>query len=298
MLKIRIFALCFFSIVFLLGGCSFYFADTDDTTQNHTDSKSTKTEAKPTVTNDDHTDKQETNKPEEKPNTQPAPETEKPETNTTEQNQPTVPAPSTQEDVIQVVAQPESIPALVNKQNKLPDAYSPKDLVYTNVPFVFSEMNDKRKMRSEAATAIAALFAGAKQQGINLLGVSAYRSHATQVTLFNYYVSKDGYEKARTYSALPGTSEHQTGLAIDVTSGDGRCPAQDCFGNTAEAKWLQAHVAEYGFIIRYPQGKDGITGYKYEPWHLRYVGIRVATEVMSREITLEEYFNAIPVNNK
>lgn len=291
MSNIRFFALCFFSIALLLGGCSFQnkFADTDDTMQNQTtepnqsDEKSTNTEPKPSETtenNNQNSGKQDTNKPVVS-DVQPAPP---------------APAPSQQDDVIQVVAEPESIPVLVNKQNKLPDDYAPKDLVYTTIPFVFSEMTEKRKMRSEAATAIANLFTGAKQQGIYLLGVSAYRSYSTQVTLFNSYVSKDGYEKAKTYSALPGTSEHQTGLAIDVTSGDGRCPAQDCFGNTAEAKWLQAHAAEYGFIIRYPEGKDAITGYKYEPWHLRYVGIDIATEVMSRGITLEEYYNAIPVN--
>ena len=197
---------------------------------------------------------------------------------------------------IQVVAQPESIPVLINKQNMLPDGYTPNDLVYTTIPFVFQEKNEKRKMRSEAAAAIAKLFLEAKQQGISLLGVSAYRSHSAQVTLFNYYVKKDGYEKARTYSALPGTSEHETGLAIDVTGGNGRCPAEDCFANTPEANWLQKNVAAYGFIIRYPNGKAQITGYKYEPWHLRYVGHAIATDIMSKGITLEEYYNAIPVN--
>ncbi len=186
---------------------------------------------------------------------------------------------------------------LVNKQNKLPDSYNPSDLVYTSIPFVFQEKTDKRKMRSEAATAINTLFTEANKQGIKLLGVSAYRSHATQISLFDYYVNRDGYEKARTYSAVPGTSEHETGLTIDVTGGDGKCAAMDCFGDTNEAKWLQAHAAEYGFIIRYPKGKEAITGYQYEPWHLRYVGKDMALEIMSKGITLEEYFNAVPVNN-
>ncbi|MGJ7922364.1 D-alanyl-D-alanine carboxypeptidase family protein [Neobacillus sp. LXY-4] len=214
-------------------------------------------------------------------------------------DQPTTPAPPAQnqnDDGIAVVAQPESIPVLVNKHFKLPDGYAPKDLVTTTIPFVSSATAEKRKLRSEAAAAIAQLFAGAKAQGVNLLGVSGYRSHATQVSLFNYYVSKDGYEKARTYSALPGTSEHETGLAIDVTGGDGRCAAQDCFGGTAEANWLQAHAEEFGFIIRYPNGKEAITGYKYEPWHLRYVGKSIAADIMGRSITLEEYFNAVPVS--
>ena len=200
---------------------------------------------------------------------------------------------ASQKNAIQVVAKPESIPVLVNKTNKLPDDYIPSDLVYTLIPFIFQGKSDKRKMRVEAATAISNLFAGAKQEGITLLGVSAYRSHLTQLALFNAYVKKDGYEKARTYSALPGTSEHETGLAIDVTGGDGKCSAEDCFGNTIEAKWLQQHAAEYGFIIRYPNGKEAITGYKYEPWHLRYVGKPVAEEIMTSGSTLEEYYNTM-----
>jgi zinc D-Ala-D-Ala carboxypeptidase len=197
---------------------------------------------------------------------------------------------------IQVVAKPDSIPVLVNKQNRLPDSYTPEDLIYTDIPFIISERSERRKMRREAAGAIEKLFTGASLQGIQLLGVSAYRSHSAQEALFNFYAKRDGYEKARTYSALAGTSEHETGLAIDVTGGNGQCPAQDCFGFTKEAKWLREHVANFGFIIRYPKGKEAITGYTYEPWHLRYVGSAIAKEVMDREITLEEYYHALPVN--
>ncbi|MFF2291074.1 D-alanyl-D-alanine carboxypeptidase family protein [Peribacillus butanolivorans] len=193
-------------------------------------------------------------------------------------------------DAIQVVAKPESIPVLVNKKNKLPENYVPKDLVYTSIPFTFKEKTEKRKMRSEAAAAISKLFTESKKQGVSLLGVSAYRSHATQVALFDSYVKRDGYAKAITYSAFPGTSEHETGLAIDVTGGNGKCAAQDCFGGTKEAKWLQAHADDYGFIIRYPKGKESVTGYKYEPWHLRYVGKSIAQTIMSQGITLEEYY--------
>ncbi|WP_223594268.1 M15 family metallopeptidase [Neobacillus bataviensis] len=199
-------------------------------------------------------------------------------------------------DSISVVANPESIPVLVNKQHKLPENYSPEDLVDANIPFIFKEKSEKRKMRAAAASAIEKLFTGAKKQGVNLLGVSAYRSHIAQTALFNSYVKQDGYEKASTYSAVPGTSEHETGLAIDVTGGDGRCAAEECFGGTKEAKWLQKHAADYGFIIRYPKGKSAITGYTYEPWHLRYVGKTMAKKIMSRDITLEEYYHTVPVN--
>ncbi|WP_238579119.1 M15 family metallopeptidase [Neobacillus niacini] len=207
------------------------------------------------------------------------------------------PSAKNNNDSIQVVFNPESIPVLVNKQNKLPDSYNPNDLVYTDIPFISGTSDEKRKMRQEAATAINQLFVGAKAQGISLLGVSAYRSHATQTTLFNYYVNRDGYEKARTYSALPGTSEHETGLSIDVTGGDGKCAAENCFGGTPEAIWLEQHAEEYGFIIRYPQGKESITGYQYEPWHLRYVGKEIALEIMNKGISLEEYHNEEPVSN-
>jgi len=196
----------------------------------------------------------------------------------------------------QVVANPESVTVLVNKQYSLPSSYEPKDLVYPNVPFTFKEQIEKRKMRKEAAQALEKLFAGAKKDGIFLAGVSAYRSHATQTSVYNNYVKKDGEEKARTYSAVPGHSEHETGLAIDVSGSDGKCAAEDCFGGTKEASWLAKHASEYGFIIRYLKGKESITGYQYEPWHIRYVGTEMAKDIAAKGITLEEYLNAVPVS--
>ncbi|MEK3884079.1 M15 family metallopeptidase [Paenibacillus sp. PL2-23] len=201
-----------------------------------------------------------------------------------------------EDGAIAVIAQPESIEALVNPYNMLPENYEPDDLVYPDVRFTFSEKIEKRMLRKEAAEALEAMFAGAEADGIYLAGVSAYRSHETQKALFNRYVKRDGYEKARTYSALPGTSEHETGLAVDVSGSDGKCAAADCFGDTKEAAWLKEHAAEYGYIIRYPEGKQHITGYQYEPWHLRYVGIDIASELAASGETLEEYYDAVPVN--
>lgn len=205
-------------------------------------------------------------------------------------------ADSAKDKEMQVVAKPESITALVNKQNALPDDYKPNDLVYPDVPFLFKEKIEKRMLRKEAAEALEKLFAAAKEDGVALAGVSAYRSHATQKALFERYVKKDGEAKARTYSAVPGTSEHETGLAIDVSGSDGKCAASDCFADTKEAEWLAEHAPEYGFIIRYPKGKENITGYQYEPWHLRYVGTEIAKETAEKGITLEEYFGAVPVS--
>jgi D-alanyl-D-alanine carboxypeptidase len=197
---------------------------------------------------------------------------------------------------VQVIGEAEAITVLVNKQFSLPKDYKPDELVFPNIDYIFSEKLDKRKLRKEAAEAIEIMFAGAEKDQIVLLGVSAYRSNATQKALFERYVKRDGEAKARTYSAVPGHSEHETGLSIDVTGGDGKCAAEDCFGDTKEAAWLDEHAAEYGFIIRYPKGKQDITGYKYEPWHLRYVGTTVAEEIAEKGLTMEEYYNAVPVS--
>ncbi|MDQ8734157.1 D-alanyl-D-alanine carboxypeptidase family protein [Paenibacillus sp. LHD-38] len=199
------------------------------------------------------------------------------------------------EDGLAVIAKPEEMAVLVNKQRKLPEEYNPSDLVYPDVRFIFSEKVEKRKMRQEAASALEKLFAAAEDDSIQLAGVSAYRSHSTQKTLFERYVKRDGLEKARTYSAFPGTSEHETGLAIDVSGSDGKCAAADCFADTKEAQWLAEHAHEHGFIIRYLKGKEEITGYQYEPWHLRYVGVDLAAELAESGESLEEYFDAVPV---
>jgi D-alanyl-D-alanine carboxypeptidase len=192
---------------------------------------------------------------------------------------------------------PTSIAVVVNKKYYMPVNYVPKDLVYPNVPFLFKEKIEKREMRKEAALALEKLFAAAKNDGIYLSGVSAYRSYATQEALFNNYVKRDGFANARTYSAIPGTSEHQTGLAIDVSGINGICAAESCFANSKEAAWLKKNAANYGFIVRYPLGKENITGYKYEPWHIRYVGSSDSKAIQSRGVTLEEYLHVVPVSD-
>lgn len=225
-------------------------------------------------------------------------EGDKPEPNPTEEKKGQGPG-ATNYDAIEVVAQPEAITVLVNKRNKLPDNYEPADLVYPDVPFIFAEKLDKRKMRAEAADALEKLFAGAASDGIYLAGVSGYRSKATQEVLYNNYVKKDGTEAADRYSARPGHSEHQTGLTMDISGSTGKCAAQDCFADTPEAAWLAEHAYKYGFIIRYPEGKEHITGYKYEPWHLRFVGTDIAKQIHEQGITFEEYYyEAIPVDGQ
>ncbi|ASS67191.1 MULTISPECIES: M15 family metallopeptidase [unclassified Paenibacillus] len=199
----------------------------------------------------------------------------------------------------QVAAQADTVAALINKEFRLPKGYVPDDLVYPDIPFTFSEKIDKRKLRKEAAGALEKLVAGAKKDGISLAGVSGYRSETRQKTLFDNYAKKDGVAAADKYSARPGHSEHQTGLAIDMSGTDGKCAAESCFGGTPEAEWLAAHAADYGFIIRYPEGKESITGYKYEPWHIRFVGKELAVKLAASGDTLEEYYGAaVPVTGR
>ncbi len=127
--------------------------------------------------------------------------------------------------------------------------------------------------------------ADANAVGLSLSIVSGYRSYVTQRNTYNNYVARDGQAVADTYSARPGHSEHQTGLAIDVNS------LLVSFENTPEGQWLKDNCYKYGFILRYPKGKDSITGYMYEPWHFRYVGNSLAEQLYNSGdwITLEEY---------
>lgn len=134
-----------------------------------------------------------------------------------------------------------------------------------------------------------ALSAAAAAEGLNIWLASGYRSYEFQSKIYSNYSNLYGADTADTFSARPGHSEHQTGLAIDVNSID------DSFAGTPEAEWMAAHAHEYGFIIRYPKGKEHITGYKYEPWHIRYLGVDIATKVYNSGLTLEEYLGITSV---
>ena len=136
---------------------------------------------------------------------------------------------------------------------------------------------------SETESAFNTLSEAAANQGLDIYLSSGFRSYDTQARIYESYVDSYGQASADTFSARPGYSEHQTGLAIDVNSID------DSFADTPEAEWLASHAHEYGFIIRYPKGKESITGYKYEPWHIRYLGVEKATEVYNSGLTLEEF---------
>ncbi|MBY6035957.1 M15 family metallopeptidase [Fictibacillus nanhaiensis] len=178
---------------------------------------------------------------------------------------------------------------VANKERNLPEDYEPKDLVIPNVPFPFKEDLPKKQLREEAARAVEELFKDAQTQGLQLLAQSGYRSYETQVSIFAYNANQYGEEQANQTSAQPGQSEHQTGLSLDVTSPEVNYELVEKFGETKEGKWLAENAHQYGFIIRYLKGKENITGYEYEPWHLRYVGVKHAKEIHNKGITLEEY---------
>ena len=135
----------------------------------------------------------------------------------------------------------------------------------------------------QANTALQEMFNAAKTDGLNLFVKSGFRSFSTQKSLYNNYVKRDGKAAADRYSARPGHSEHQTGLAFDINK------SNSSFAGTPEANWLAENCYKYGFIIRYPEGKEAITGYIYEPWHIRYLGIETATAVYESGLCLEEY---------
>lgn len=188
-----------------------------------------------------------------------------------------------------VVNNATSLLVLVDKKRNLPSDYVPEDLVVPDVKFSFSGENEKKYMRKEAADALEELFAGAKEDGIELTAVSGYRSYKRQKAIFDSNAQKKGADVANQTSAVPGQSEHQTGLAMDVSSASAKYELETTFGDTKEGKWLASHAHEYGFIIRYPEGKEAITGYTYEPWHVRFVGKDVAQAVYDSGLTLEEF---------
>jgi zinc D-Ala-D-Ala carboxypeptidase len=182
---------------------------------------------------------------------------------------------------------------VANKQRPLnPIDYAPNDLTVPNVPLKYEAGAMETELRAEAATALQELFASAKAAGQPLIFVSGYRSHNYQASLFNHYVNTQGLETALNQSARPGHSEHQTGWAADVGAQSRECEIEACFGDMPEGQWVASNAYKFGFIVRYPQGLTGTTGYDYEPWHLRYVGKALAAEMQhSGTLTMEDFFN-------
>ncbi|MFJ2617977.1 D-alanyl-D-alanine carboxypeptidase family protein [Glutamicibacter sp. NPDC087344] len=165
---------------------------------------------------------------------------------------------------------PQSISVFVNKNYPL----SPKKFV----PKTVAVSGTNVRLQPEAAKAYSKMVKDAKKSGVKIAAVSGYRSYARQSELFNRYTKLYGKTYASRISAVPGTSEHQTGLAIDVGNSNGACGLQSCFEKTPVGKWVATNGYKYGFILRYPKGQESATGYAYEPWHFRYVGSSLAKD--------------------
>ena len=179
----------------------------------------------------------------------------------------------------------DSINIVVNKTHDLPSDYEPEDLILPDV-----STTKKLYVREIIHEDLKEMFEDAKSQDIYLSITSGYRSYQYQKTLFNNYAARDGIEAASRYSARPGQSEHQTGLALDLASQSGKCTLSTCFKDTDEGKWLKENAWKYGFVLRYPEGKEEITGYMFEPWHFRYVGKKEAKKIFESDLTIEEYY--------
>lgn len=175
---------------------------------------------------------------------------------------------------------------LVNKYYYLEEDYIPKNLKEINKQYALSGM----KLVDEAKEAFEDMAKQAKKENLNIIVMSSYRSYSYQINLYNRYVKSDGNDKADTYSGRPGHSEHQTGLAIDVYN---KKENYTSFEKTKEFDWMQDHAHEYGFILRFPKGKEDETGYIYESWHYRYVGKEIAKYIKEKDISFEEYYATI-----
>ena len=178
---------------------------------------------------------------------------------------------------VKTIENPNDVLVLVNKYNAFPNGYVPKDLM----------MVESTYMRSDAAIHMLDMVKAMRNEGLTVILHSGYRSEKTQENLYNRYVKRDGKEKADTYSARPSHSEHQSGLAMDLSN---NWALEEVFENTKEFAWLKEHAHEYGYILRYKKGKEDITGYTYEPWHYRYVGVDIATKIHDENLTFEEYY--------
>lgn len=181
----------------------------------------------------------------------------------------------------------DSLWVVVDKLRRLtPKKYAPKGLVTMDVPHTYTPI-----LRRDAAKAYKKMFRAARKDGIDLVVQSGYRSYAAQVSVYNGWVASLGRDAADLQSARPGYSEHQIGLSVDISAANRACTIQACFGRTPEGKWLMRNAPRFGWHLRYPKGKTAITGYIYEPWHWRYVGVELATELsLTPKITLEEFF--------
>lgn len=172
---------------------------------------------------------------------------------------------------------------LVNKYYYLTSEYVPENLENISLSYALSNM----RMVHNAKDAFERMAEAAKKEDLTIIAMSTYRSYNYQKNLYNRYLKQDDQKTVDSYSGRPGHSEHQTGLAVDVCNGN---VDYTKFHETKEFEWMMKHAHEYGFILRFPKGKEHETGYKYESWHYRYVGDEIANYIYQNNISYEEYY--------
>lgn len=178
---------------------------------------------------------------------------------------------------------------LVNKSHTLSSSYVPPYLTEARIPFHAPAHHEKTLMEKAAAKSAAKLFHRAAAENVTLMGISGYRSYRRQEALY-----RNALQRGSTAVAPPGTSEHQTGLALDISCASLNFELEESFAATKEGKWLKSNAPLYGFILRYPRRKEHITGYPWEPWHIRFVGKTLSLYLSLTGLTLEEYHDMLP----
>lgn len=181
-----------------------------------------------------------------------------------------------------------SIWAIVSKTHEISVDYVPDSLKIPDVNTRTDKSNEERSVRSDIETSLKEMFNVASVSNNLLMIGSGYRSATLQAVYFNSLAKSVGEDAANQSIARPGQSEHQTGLAVDISAISRNCYLDTCFANTNEGRWLASNSYKYGFTLRYPEDKVDITGYQYEPWHFRYVGIDLATALHDSNLTLDE----------
>ena len=259
-------------LVFLGGGCKQHTAESEPTELDTPGSDLTD------VTDSDHPDI---------PTSTPAP------TGTPAPGETPAPTETPTPTPVIVNTDTSTVTYLVNRDYPLPEDFVPEGLTTPDVLFPFADTSiDKAKMTPEAGAALALLFDAAYDEaGLTLYGVSAYRSYARQYTIYATNLAVYGIPHTNRYSAAPGRSEHQTGLAIDISCASEGFGLETTFADTPEGIWVRENAHRFGFILRYPKDKEAITGYNYEPWHIRYVGTELAGYLYETGLTLDEYYS-------
>jgi D-alanyl-D-alanine carboxypeptidase len=199
--------------------------------------------------------------------------------------------------IVEDYTQADSIWVIVNKSNPISTDYEPVGIKIPSVPTRTDKSQAERSVRFDMEVPLVNMFSDAQKDGYSLMIGSGYRSAALQNVYFSSLANSVGTEVANQSIAYPGQSEHQTGLAVDISTVSRNCYIANCFEDTNEGQWLAKNSYKYGFILRYPKGKESITEYIYEPWHFRYVGIDLATALYESGVTLDEAWSYLKKAN-